>query len=268
MTTRSPQTVPEAPTVSEAALEERRAAGRALDEALRARGLHPLLRIGTTAGHAVTVTITASTPFWNGPEHATVPAPDEARALEQALLAQDIKAQARAIGDVEPAMEIRLHSCRDAHRLAGLVMEHLPEAHAAAHRLRTALATVGIEAENLRPKGGQVDVNVISAVEAITLVRVLGFTGCDGLDPHDGAHLESITTCLGQTLRHVLGCFVDVMACYGACSSCGRPHEVTVGPVSPGTALQLADAVTATASKPLEGDPADAAPRADDGRRA
>ncbi|MFI7103311.1 hypothetical protein ACIBK8_28650 [Streptomyces sp. NPDC050161] len=230
--------------------EERSRACKALGTALGAAGLISFWeRIGWTAGEpAVSVSFAVRDgllPLAHD-DVSALPAPDVAGALQRDLWDHGIHAQVTLIRPFDPALRFDLESAQCAHRLTELLIRSLPEPDAAAHRLRTALTSAGIDAENLCIRRGERDVSIgnISATDAITLVEVLHGGDCcvAGLDQGGWAELDTLAEKLSHLLTEIAGRRVGASA-DPVCSRCPGDHEITLATVSAETARLLAAAI-------------------------
>ncbi|MEH6373897.1 hypothetical protein V7793_06020 [Streptomyces sp. KLMMK] len=232
---------------------QRPAAVRALRAALRAGGTQPVLKSSSTPPAVTVILPQDDTGTFFLPTGEGL-APDAARALGQALLRWNVAAEVSVVDLAgAPALQIALTSLLDAERLAGLVREHLPEPHAAAHQLREALHAAGIHADDLRAEAqghqGLVRIGGISAESAAVLCHVLSGRECEDLDLEEWPDLHQLADRLAIDVQTLLSDPVDVKA-NPACTRCqhSRSHEVTLGTLTPRAARRLAAAVEAAAT--------------------
>lgn len=237
-----------ATSVDDIELEQRRDAARSLSQALTTADIRSLITARRTPTPAVTVALLPNDGERESasadPNHA-LPVRSRVADLQQALRALSIEAEIRSdsVGP-EPAVKIELATSQDARRLAAWVTEHLPPPLAAAHRLRTALANVGINATGVRAAGALVSIGDISAQEA-TQLSVLLQDIPQSTDSDAGWHaLEQLASRTAAILSATAGRYVTAVADQ-ACTTCARsrPHRIRVGSLPLPETHRLAEAL-------------------------
>ncbi|WP_164837419.1 hypothetical protein [Streptomyces sp. B29(2018)] len=245
-TQRSRECGGQAEDVEEDSADARRMACHALREALAASGALPVGYISERGSPAITVTVPQDGAALLIPGPGRAPALDSASVLHRVLAGYGVNAQVTMVELITgPALRIALDRAQDAHRLAELVLAHLPEPHASAQRLRTVLAEADITAEEVRVVHGLISVGDISAQDARTLCDVLGAGSVEEgaeLDAYSWRDVEVMASRLACMLHSDLHGGLSVTA-DPACTSCidSRPHRITLGLATPAQAREIAD---------------------------
>ncbi len=235
--------------------EDAARAAQQLDTALKAVGSRYLHMPDVSSAATVLIFGEGRTPdSYLGPW--TVPlavVPDEARALERTLGEYRISVTVTiAVFEMwEPgdtlAFRLEFPTADDTARFATLLIAHLPEPAATAHRLRTALKAAGIN-QWVGFSNGQVDLETVEAVDAAALCDILGTrvgeTIRQDLDTADWHLMEQLATEISAALSTVLGEEIEVDS-LPVCRTCDRDNWMEVGSISLEAAQRLASAIEA-----------------------
>ncbi|WP_329028126.1 hypothetical protein [Streptomyces sp. NBC_00690] len=148
------------------------------------------------------------------------PTPDHEPSTEPSI--EEIRA---AISAVQEALD----SPGDAHKLAALIWEEMPEPHLLVHHLSTALTGVGLTISETTINELGIEIGTIRTADALTLITVLGGTHPPRSNPATGRNTEAIADRLRGRLRR-LSPEVKVTP-HPACASCAadRPHQILIG---------------------------------------
>ncbi|WP_411142327.1 hypothetical protein [Streptomyces sp. x-80] len=172
---------------------------------------------------------------------------EAAEALGGALRAAAISWPVRAV-DIPSVsvVTVGVGGADEAHRLAALIRENLPEPYAAAEALRVALDSLGVRAAGLRLRGGWVDIGHITLADGEVLCDVLGVPQ-PGCDPWDWHQIEALALTLGKAVRSVVGQSIDADFT-PSCDACQRKPAIELGGLPPESARRLAAKLTGTAA--------------------
>ncbi|MFJ8141125.1 hypothetical protein [Streptomyces sp. NPDC096013] len=244
-----PKADPSEPPVDNAEFGLRKDTARILGEALRAAEIRSLCDVGRTPrSPALTLVLLAndddSTAF---PDSMAVPDRSAASVLKHALhsIGVEVGIVTETIGP-EPALRVELSTCGDALLLTQWIMDHLPAPHDAAHHLRAAFASRGIEAKNVRATRTVVTVGRLSVQDAAALRSTLHEAKGADLDlDDDWRSVDYLAARTGAVLSAATGNVVNVLA-DPACSTCARsrPHSLDIGDITVSAARRLIAAMS------------------------
>ncbi|GAA2254202.1 hypothetical protein GCM10010232_48990 [Streptomyces amakusaensis] len=220
----------------------------ALRQALTVRLLNPV-ELGRQDGAVYTVAFATSTPY----VLAGIPVDparqftaDQARALESALRERRITARVTVPEDVFRQARISLPTTEDVRALTALVWREMPDAHRAAHELRTVLLRLGelhrcpMRSVLPRADGGRVAIGNLTVPQTLFVLRLLG-TPTAHFRQNNPRHLDQLAGLLRYRLSKAAP-GIQVTA-DPACSTCqdSRGHEITLGEALPQQARTLAE---------------------------
>lgn len=133
-------------------------------------------------------------------------------------------------------------------RLADVIEQHLADLYTTEDALRTALAAVGVTADQLSATGGVIEVGDITVPEAGALLRHLApGTQVQATDPDDQRAGEDLATGITEAIRAVTGGFIDA-AYTPYCRRCRSEAAILLGKLEPPHAKALTAYLTRDAA--------------------